>query len=84
MPVDTWLVYIHDFLTADSLRMVVLGSLIGAMLSVPITWFFSWWFYRKAAEDLRDAADEMKRESQHLRDYLRELVLLESKARKIR
>jgi hypothetical protein len=81
--VDTWLVYIHQFFAADSLRMLVLGSLIGALLSVPITWFFSWWFYRKAADDLRDAADEMKRESQHLRDYLRGLVLLESKGRKI-
>jgi hypothetical protein len=81
--VDTWLAYIHPFFAADSLRMLVLGSLIGALLSVPITWFFSWWFYRKAADDLRDAADEMKRESQHLRDYLRGLVLLESKGRKI-
>jgi hypothetical protein len=81
--VDTWLGYIHQFFAADSLRLLVLGSLIGALLSVPITWFFSWWFYRKAADDLRDAADEMKRESQHLRDYLRGLVLLESKGRKI-
>jgi len=81
--VDTWLAYIHQFFAADSLRLLVLGSLIGALLSVPITWFFSWWFYRKAADDLRDAADEMKRESQHLRDYLRGLVLLESKGRKI-
>ena len=80
---DTWLAFIHDFLTADSLRMVALGSLIGALVSVPITWFFSWWFYRKAADDLRDAADEMKRESQHLRDYLRGLVRLESKGRKL-
>ena len=80
---DTWLAYIHQFFAADSLRLLVLGSLIGALLSVPITWFFSWWFYRKAADDLRDAADEMKRESQHLRDYLRGLVLLESKGRKI-
>ncbi len=80
---DTWLVFIHDFLTADFVRMVALGSLIGALLSVPITWFFSWWFYRRAADDLRDAANEMKRESQHLRDYLRGLVLLESKGRKI-
>ena len=81
---DMWLAYIDDFLTTDSLRMVVLGSLIGAVLSVPITWFFSWWFYRRAAEELRDAANEMKRESQHLRDYLRDLVLLESKGRRIR
>jgi hypothetical protein len=81
--VDTWLAYIHQFFAADSLGLLVLGSLIGALLSVPITWFFSWWFYRKAADDLRDAADEMKRESQHLRDYLRGLVLLESKGRKI-
>ena len=80
---DTWLAYIHQFFAADSLRLLVLASLIGALLSVPITWFFSWWFYRKAADDLRDAADEMKRESQHLRDYLRGLVLLESKGRKI-
>ena len=80
---DTWLAYIHQFFAADSLRLLVLGSLIGALLSVPITWFFSWWFYRKAADELRDAADEMKRESQHLRDYLRGLVLLESKGRKI-
>jgi hypothetical protein len=81
--VDTWLAYIHQFFGADALRILVLGSLIGALLSVPITWFFSWWFYRKAVDDLRDAADEMKRESQHLRDYLRGLVLLESKGRKI-
>jgi len=81
--VDTWLAYIHQFFAADSLRLLVLASLIGALLSVPITWFFSWWFYRKAADELRDAADEMKRESQHLRDYLRGLVLLESKGRKI-
>ena len=80
---DTWLAYIHQFFAADSLHMLVLGSLIGALLSVPITWFFSWLFYRKAADELRDAADEMKRESQHLRDYLRGLVLLESKGRKI-
>ena len=80
---DTWLAYIHQFFAADSLRVLVLGSFIGALLSVPITWFFSWWFYRKAADELRDAADEMKRESQHLRDYLRGLVLLESKGRKI-
>jgi len=50
--VDTWLVFIHDFLTADFVRMVALGSLIGALLSVPITWFFSWWFYHKATNDL--------------------------------
>jgi len=81
--VDAWLAYIHQFFAADSLRVLVLGSFIGALLSVPITWFFSWWFYRKAADELRDAADEMKRESQHLRDYLRGLVLLESKGRKI-
>ena len=80
---DAWLAYIHQFFAADSLRVLVLGSFIGALLSVPITWFFSWWFYRKAADELRDAADEMKRESQHLRDYLRGLVLLESKGRKI-
>jgi hypothetical protein len=81
---DTWFGYIDDFLTTDSLRMVVLGSLFGAVLSVPITWFFSWWFYRRAVEDLRDAASEMRRESQHLRDYLRDLVLLESKERRTR
>ena len=78
---DTWLVFIHDFLTADFVRMVALGSLIGALLSVPIPLFFSWWFYHKATNDLRDAANDMKRESKKLRAYLRGLVLLESKGK---
>ncbi len=80
---SSWLPYIYDFLTEDPLRMLVVGSLIGAMLSVPITWFFSWRYYRRAAENLRDSAEEMKRESQHLRTYLRDLVLLEGKGKKL-
>jgi hypothetical protein len=80
---DTWLTFVNDFLTADPLRMVVLGSFIGAVLSVQVTWFFSWWYYRRTAEGMRDAALEMKREAQHLRDYLREMVLHEGKGRKI-
>jgi len=72
-----WLARIYEFLIADPLRLAVLGSLIGALLSVPVTWLFSWWYYRRAARDLRDAAEEMKRESQHLRSYLRDLFQLE-------
>jgi hypothetical protein len=79
-----WLAYIYNFLTADPLRMMVLGSFIGAVLSVPVTWFFSWWYYRRPAEDLRDAANEVQREAQHLRHYLRDLVLLEEKGRRMK
>jgi hypothetical protein len=67
----SWLTCIYNFLTADPRRMMVVGSFIGAMLSVPVTWFFSWRYYRRPAEELRDAANEVQREAQHLRDYLR-------------
>ena len=80
----SWLAHIYEFLIADPLRLAVLGSLMGAVLSVPITWCFSRWYYRRAAEDLRDAAEEMKRESQHLRSYLRDLFQLEAKGKKLR
>ena len=80
----SWLAYIYDVLIADPLRMVVIGSLIGAALSVPITWFFSWRYYRRAAEDLWVAAEEMKRESQLLRRYLRDLVVMEEKGKRLR
>ena len=79
-----WFAYIHHFLIADPLRMMVLGSFIGAVLSVPVTWFFSWLYYRRPAKDLRGATDEVQREAQHLREYLRDLVLLEEKGRRIR
>ena len=78
------LTYIYGFLVADPLRMMVLGSFIGAVLSVPVTWFLSWWYYQRQAEDLRHAANEVQREAQHLRHYLRELVLLEEKGRRIK
>jgi hypothetical protein len=81
---DNWLAYSYNLLTADPVRMMVVGSFIGAMLSVPVTWFFSWRYYGRPADELRDAADEVRREAQHLRDYLRDLVLLEEKGRRIR
>jgi len=80
---ETWLASVNAFLNADPLRMVVVGAFIGAVLSVQVTWFFSWWYYRRAAEEMRDAASEMKREAQHLRDYLRDMILLEGKGRKL-
>lgn len=80
---DKWLAYIDSFLLANPLHLVVLGAFIGALLSVPFTWFVTWWYYRRPAEGLRDAASEMKREAQHLRDYLRDLVLLEGKGKRI-
>ena len=71
-----WLAYIYNFLTADPRRMMVIGSFIGAMPRVCRShWFFSWRYYRRPAEELRDAANEVQREAQHLRD----LVLLEEK-----
>jgi uncharacterized membrane protein (DUF485 family) len=78
---ELWLARIYAFLIADPLRLVVLGSLIGAVLSVPFTWLFTWLYYRRAARNLRDAAEEMKRESQHLRNYLRDLFRLEREIR---
>ena len=59
----SWLPYISDFLSADPLRMVVLGALIGAILSMPITWFLKWWYYKRAVEELWESAEEMKRDS---------------------
>jgi hypothetical protein len=81
---SNWLAYIHDFLTADPLLTMVLGSFIGAVLSVPVTWVSSWWYYQRQAEDLRHAAHEVQREAQHLRHYLRDLVLLEEKGRRMK
>ena len=76
----SWLPYVSDFLSADPLRMVVLGALIGAILSMPITWFLTWWYYKRAVEELRESAEEMKRESRQLRRCLQELTPLEAKA----
>jgi len=78
---ESWLPYISEFLSGDPLRTVVLGALIGAILSTPITWFLTWWYYKRAVEDLRESAEEMKRESQKLRRGLHELTMLETKLR---
>ena len=80
----SWLVYISDFLSADPFRMVVLGAFIGAILSMPITWFLTWWYYKRAVQDLREAAEEMKRESRQLRRRLLEGTPPESKVRTLK
>lgn len=80
----SWLPYISDFLSGDPLRMVVLGALIGAILSAPITWFLTWWYYKRAVEDLRESAEEMKRESRQLRRCLQELTPLETRMRTLK
>ena len=82
----SWLPYISDFLSGDPLRMVVLGGFIGAILSAPITWFLTWWYYKRAVEDLRESAEEMKRESRQLRRCLQELTPppLETKVRTLK
>jgi len=79
-----WLVYISDFLSADPLRMVVLGAFIGAILSMPITWFVTWWYYKRAVQDLRESAEEMKRESRQLRRHLLEGSPPEAKVRTLK
>jgi len=80
----SWLPYISDFLSADPLRMVVLGALIGAILSMPITWFLTWWYYKRAVEELRESAEEMKREARQLRRSLHESTPFEAKMRTLK
>jgi hypothetical protein len=80
----SWLPYISDFLSADPLRMVVLGALIGAILSMPITWFLTWWYYKRAVEELRESAEEMKREARQLRRSLHEVTPFEAKMRTLK
>jgi hypothetical protein len=80
----SWLPYISDFLSADPLRMVVLGALIGAILSMPITWFLTWWYYKRAVEELQESAEEMKREARQLRRSLHEVTPLEAKMRTLK
>jgi len=80
----SWLPYISDFLSADPLRMVVLGALIGAILSMPITWFLTWWYYKRAVEELRESAEEMKREARQLRRSVHEPAPFEAKMRTLK
>jgi ABC-type Fe3+ transport system permease subunit len=56
-----WLACIESFLTAHPLANAVLGGFIGAVASVPVAWFFSWLYYRRAANQLRETAEKLWR-----------------------
>jgi hypothetical protein len=58
-----WLACIDSYLAAHAFVNMVLGSFIGALLSVPVAWLF----YRKASKDLRAEAAALRKEAEELR-----------------